>query len=543
MTLKIALAQLNLVVGDLDRNASAIRNAIAEARTRGADLVAFPELATTGYPPEDLLLKPDFVAGNLEALDEIASEAVGITAIVGFVSDNGTTLGNSAAICRDGLVESVYAKQVLPNYGVFDEQRWFTSGTELVIVEVAGLKCGVSICEDIWSPQGPASSLAAAGAEVLININASPFHRRKGEERRELLERLSSETGLKIAYVNLVGGQDELVFDGGSMFTSPNLVARAAQFQEELLLVEIDSDSAAGPISPDPDPAGEIYLALELGTRDYIEKNGFAGVVIGLSGGVDSALTAAIAVDAVGSDRVVGVTMPSRYTSAATRDDALELAARLGIRLIELPIEGPFQAYLDALAEVFESSPPDVTEENLQARVRGNYLMALSNKFGWLVLATGNKSEMAVGYSTLYGDLAGGFALIKDVPKTLVYELAHYRNGGTADTGPIPLAILERPPSAELRPDQLDEDSLPPYSILDPILERYVELDMASDEIIAAGFEPGTVERVITMVDRAEYKRRQSPPGIKITRKAFGRDRRLPITNHYTGRRPDTAGS
>lgn len=543
MTLKIALAQLNLVVGDLDRNASVVRNAIVDARSAGADLVALPELATTGYPPEDLLLKPDFVAGNLEALYEIASEAVGITAIVGFVSTSDAMLGNSAAICRDGAVESVYTKQVLPNYGVFDEQRWFTNGSDLVITEIAGMKCGVSICEDIWSPDGPADRLAAAGAEVLININASPFHRGKGQERLELLERLAAQTGLKIAYVNLVGGQDELVFDGGSMFVAPKLAARAVQFHEELLLVEVDADSATGPMSPDPDRTGEVYQALELGTRDYIEKNGFAGVVIGLSGGVDSALTATIAVDAIGSDRVVGVTMPSRYTSTETRDDALELADRLGIRLIELPIEGPFQAYLDALGEVFEGSDPDVTEENLQARIRGNYLMALSNKFGWLVLATGNKSEMAVGYSTLYGDLAGGFALIKDVPKTLVYELAHYRNGGKADTGPIPLAILERPPSAELRPDQLDEDSLPPYSLLDPILERYVELDMAPDEIIAAGFDSATVERVIAMVDRAEYKRRQSPPGIKITRKAFGRDRRLPITNHYAGPGPDANGS
>lgn len=541
MTLKIALAQLNLVVGDLDRNASAIRNAIADARTAGADLVALPELATTGYPPEDLLLKPDFVAGNLEALNGIASDAVGITAIVGFVSTNGSALGNSAAICRDGVVESIYTKQVLPNYGVFDEQRWFTPGTELVIAETGGYRCGVSICEDIWSLDGPASRLASAGAEVLININASPFHRGKGQERRELLERLSSETGLKIAYVNLVGGQDELVFDGGSMFVAPNLVARAAQFHEELLFIEVDADSATGPTSPEPDSTGEVYQALEMGTRDYIEKNGFAGVVIGLSGGVDSALTATIAVDAIGRDRVVGVTMPSRYTSAETRDDALELADRLGIRLIELPIEGPFRAYLDALAEVFEQSAPDVTEENLQARIRGNYLMALSNKFGWLVLATGNKSEMAVGYSTLYGDLAGGFALIKDVPKTLVYELAHFRNGGEADTGPIPLAVLERPPSAELRPDQLDEDSLPPYSVLDPILERYVEFDMSSSAIVDEGFDHDTVERVITMVDRAEYKRRQSPPGIKITRKAFGRDRRLPITNHYSGRRPEKA--
>ncbi|RIK09760.1 MAG: NAD+ synthase [Acidobacteria bacterium] len=540
--MKIALAQLNLAVGDLDRNASAICSAIADARAGGADLVALPELATTGYPPEDLLLKADFVAGNLESLEEIASAAVGITAIVGFVSSTGSKLGNSAAICRDGKVESIYTKQVLPNYGVFDEQRWFTAGSELVISEIAGLKCGVSICEDIWSSEGPARRLAAAGAEVLININASPFHRNKGQERRELLERLASETGLKIGYVNLVGGQDELVFDGGSIFAAPDLVARAEQFREELLFVEVDRGTAGGPMSADPDPVGEVYRALELGTRDYIEKNGFAGVVVGLSGGVDSALTATIAVDAIGSDRVVGVTMPSRYTSTATRDDALELAARLGIRLIELPIEGPFQAYLDALAEVFEDRTPDVTEENLQARIRGNYLMALSNKFGWLVLATGNKSEMAVGYSTLYGDLAGGFALIKDVPKTLVYELARFRNGGEADTGPIPLATLERPPSAELRPDQLDEDSLPPYAILDPILERYVELDMDSGAIVDDGFDPGVVERVITMVDRAEYKRRQSPPGIKITRKAFGRDRRLPITNHYIGTGRETAG-
>lgn len=531
------------MVGDLDRNASAICNAISDARSEGADLVAFPELATTGYPPEDLLLKPDFVSGNLEALNQIASGAVGITAIVGFVSTSGSSLGNSAAICRDGVVESVYTKQVLPNYGVFDEQRWFSPGTELVTTEVGGFRCGVSICEDIWSRKGPVDRLASAGVSLLININASPFQRGKGKDRRELLESLSVETGLNIAYVNLVGGQDELVFDGDSMFVAPSVVARAAQFREDLLLIELEDGHATGPISPDPDPTGEVYQALKLGTRDYIEKNGFAAVVVGLSGGVDSALTATIAVDAIGNDRVVGVTMPSRYTSRETRDDALELADRLGIRLIELPIEGPFQAYLDALAEVFENADPDVTEENLQARIRGNYLMALSNKFGWLVLATGNKSEMAVGYSTLYGDLAGGFALIKDVPKTLVYELAHFRNGGETDTGPIPLAVLERPPSAELRPDQLDEDSLPPYSVLDPILERYVELDMSLSAIVDEGFDRNMVERVITMVDRAEYKRRQSPPGIKITRKAFGRDRRLPITNHYSGRQSARANS
>lgn len=535
VTLKFALAQLNLVVGDLDRNAAAIRRAIADARSAGADLIALPELAITGYPPEDLLLKPDFVAGNLRALTDIAADAVGIVAIVGFVSQHGEALGNSAAICRNGEVEAAYTKQVLPNYGVFDEQRWFTSGVELVTTDVSGVRVGISICEDVWSDRGPVKGLASDGAELIVNLNASPFHRGKGAERRQLIEGLARELNVAIAYVNLVGGQDELVFDGESMVVAPDLVARAQQFQEELLLAEFDSGSAMGPVAPDANPVGEVYGALELGARDYVEKNGFNGVVVGLSGGVDSALTSTIAVDAIGAKRVVGVTMPSRYTSAETRADATALADRLGIRLIELSIEGPFAAYLEAMADVFEGHEPDVTEENLQARIRGNYLMALSNKFGWLVLATGNKSEMAVGYSTLYGDLAGGFALIKDVPKTLVYELSRYRNGGVEDVGPIPLAILERPPSAELRPNQLDEDSLPPYSVLDPILERYVELDMSAGQIAADGFDGATVDRVVSMVDRAEYKRRQAPPGVKITRKAFGRDRRLPITNHYAG--------
>lgn len=536
MNLKIALAQTNLTVGDLDGNAAVIRDAIRRARQKGADLVALPELATTGYPPEDLLLKPDFVARNLEVVEEIARDVFGIVAVVGFVSSLGGKLANSAAVCREGVIEAVYCKQVLPNYGVFDEQRWFTAGNDLVITEVAGIEVGISICEDAWVSDGPIPALAARGAKLVVNINASPYHRGKGLERRRLLENLAREFGLAIAYVNLIGGQDELVFDGGSMVVAPELIARAAQFKEDLLLLEMDNTSIPGRIEPELDPVGEVYMALELGARDYARKNGFEGVVVGLSGGVDSALTATIAVDALGSENVVGVTMPSRYTSIQTLEDAVELSERLAIRLIELPIEGPFEAYLRALASVFEGMDEDATEENLQARVRGNYLMALSNKFGWLVMATGNKSEMAVGYSTLYGDLAGGFALIKDVPKTLVYQLARYRNGGEGDTGPIPLAIIERPPSAELRPDQLDEDVLPPYAVLDPILERYVELDMSAPEIIAEGFDAETVEMVISMVDRAEYKRRQAPPGVKITRKAFGRDRRLPITNHYRGR-------
>lgn len=538
--MRIALSQLNLVVGDIPGNTEAVIGALGEASRQNADLVAFPELATTGYPPEDLLLKSTFVDENLDALEKIASATGEMVAIVGFVSRDDGVLGNAAAICRNGAVEAVYVKQSLPNYGVFDERRYFEPGSALCTFDIAGVRCGVSICEDAWTPDGAIAGLKREGARIIVNINASPFHRGKGEERREMLALRADESDAGFCYVNMVGGQDELVFDGQSMALTPSgeVVARAEAFAEGLLVCEFEIDSTGvssgtGSLAPERGPVGEVYSALELGVRDYARKNGFSGVLVGLSGGVDSALTAAIAADAIGPDAVVGVTMPSRYTSTETRRDAELLADRLRIKMLEIPIEGPFEAYLSALAESFEGREPDVTEENLQARIRGNYLMALSNKFGRLVLTTGNKSEMATGYSTLYGDLAGGFAVIKDVPKTLVYQLCEYRNGGPGDIGPIPQSIIGRPPTAELREGQLDQDSLPPYDELDAILELYVEDDFGTEAIIAAGFDPATVSRVIAMVDRAEYKRRQAPPGIKITRKAFGKDRRLPITNRY----------
>jgi NAD+ synthase (glutamine-hydrolysing) len=568
--LRVALAQINPTVGDIPGNVARIRESIETARSRGADVVVFPELAITGYPPEDLVLRPDFVNANLRALEEVAAAARGIVAVVGFV-DRGTDLHNAAAVVHDGRVAGVYRKQRLPNYGVFDELRYFRPGSAELLVEIAGVRVGVTICEDLWDPDGPVAPLARAGAEVVLNLSASPFHRGKWRLRRSVAGTRASEHGVSIVYVNAVGGQDELVFDGGSMVVGARgeMLAEAEPFAEDVLVHDLDltairrarradiddpcravgqpdsvdrvvvptagagdrpSVVARGPVVHDD--LAETYRALVVGTRDYVRKNGFRHVVLGLSGGIDSALVAAIAVDALGAEAVTGVSMPSRYSSEGSRTDARELADALGIRLLTLPIEAGFSALLETLAPVFGDRPHDLTEENLQARIRGMLLMALSNKFGWLVLTTGNKSEAATGYSTLYGDSAGGFAPIKDVYKTLVYALARWRNA--AGAAPIiPEAILTKPPSAELRPGQRDDDSLPPYDVLDPILEGYIEKGLGIRALVESGFDAEVVRRVIALVDASEYKRRQAPPGIKVTTVAFGKDRRLPLTSRY----------
>jgi len=570
--LRIAMAQINTTVGDLAGNLTKMSERITEARDLGVDLIAFPELAVTGYPPEDLLLKPSFIDANQRALMELAGLSSGITAMVGFVERDGD-LFNAAAVLHDGEVAGVYRKQRLPNYGVFDELRYFRAGRGQMLYRIGGARVGVTICEDVWYPGGPVGRLAQGGADVVVNINASPYYRGKWRRRQRMLATRASDYGVVMAYVNQVGGQDELVFDGNSVVfdAEGGLIAEAPLFEEHLLLCDVEleqvfrarlhdprqrqvprraprlgradlteSSRAAvlGPLDPRPaivhDDLAEVYRALVLGTRDYVRKNRFERVVLGLSGGVDSALVAAIAADALGADAVTGVSMPSRYSSEGSRTDAAELAERLGIEFLTLPIEGVFEPALATLAPVFAGRDPDLTEENLQARIRGMLLMALSNKFGWMVLTTGNKSEMATGYSTLYGDMAGGFAVIKDVPKTLVYELCRWRNA----LGPepvIPESVITKAPSAELRPDQKDEDSLPPYDVLDPILQRYVEEDWSREELEAAGHDPATVKRVLTLVDVNEYKRRQSPPGVKITPRAFGKDRRLPITSRYRG--------
>jgi NAD+ synthase (glutamine-hydrolysing) len=517
---------------------------IREATGHGADLVCFPELAITGYPPEDLVLRPSFVDANLEALDDLAGRAKGRCAVlVGFVDRTEQGLHNAAALLRGGRVEARYHKHRLPNYGVFDEQRYFVPGEVGCALRLADATLGISVCEDAWRP-GPPFDEYAGRVQVIPNINGSPYHRRKTHERLEVCAARARETGAWMVYVNCVGGQDELVFDGGSIVVSPqgDLVWHAAAFEEDLLVVDVPGtgDEESRPPLPDParDPwpedAEEVYRAVVLGLGDYVRKNGFREAVVGLSGGIDSAMVATLAADALGPDAVRALAMPSRYSSPESVEDAEDVAKRLGIRVDQLGIDDVFQAYLDALAPLFEGTEPDVAEENLQARIRGNLLMALTNKFGGLVLATGNKSELAVGYSTLYGDLAGGFAPLADVPKTLVYELARWRNGET-DPPPIPDRVLEKAPSAELRAGQKDTDSLPPYEVLDPIIEEYVEEDRSPEEIVAGGADPSLVERVIGMIDRAEYKRRQAPPVVKITPKAFGRDRRLPITNRYRG--------
>ena len=579
-TLRVALAQINPTIGDIAGNARLIRERIQQARAAGAALVLFPELALTGYPPEDLLLKEHFLRDARNALEELAGDADGIVAIVG-TPERAEDVYNAAAVLADGRVAAFYRKIYLPNYGVFDEQRYFQSGPGGALIELGDHRIGLTVCEDMWEPGPPASDEALAGATLLVNISASPYHFGKGLERERMFAQRARDNGAAIAFCALVGGQDELIFDGHSCVLDHTgaLVGRASQFEEELLVCDIDLRAAAAsrlrdagyrpvarrarpevpilarlalpatpPSAPAPAPRvaellrpdeAEVYAALTLGLRDYVDKNGFTRVVLGLSGGIDSALVACLAVDALGADRVTLTIMPSPHSSAETQGDARALAAALGTQTFELPIAGVMHAYDAALQDPFAGRAPDLTEENVQARIRGNLLMALSNKFGWLVLTTGNKSEMSVGYTTLYGDLAGGFAVIKDVPKTLVYRLARWRNSPEAAAGralaPIPVSIIERAPSAELRPEQRDEDSLPPYPVLDRILQGYVELDQGREELIALGLPEEDVDRTIRLVDLAEYKRRQAPPGIKVTPRAFGRDRRMPITSRYRG--------
>ncbi len=567
--LRLALAQINATVGDIAGNEARIRASIAQAQERGAQLVVAPELSLLGYPPEDLLLRGHVLRDTRAALERLAADVRGIVAIVGF-PERDDDVYNAAAVLADGAVRAVYRKNHLPNYGVFDEHRYFRRGVRGSTIDVDGVRVGLTICEDVWIPGPPESDEARSGARLIVNLSASPFQAGKAQDREHMIAQRARDESAAFAYCALVGGQDELVFDGGSFVCDHEgeVVARAPQFREHLLVVDIDDGevgaarlrdtrhrtpaadeppavdydgayltAAAAPAAPAaadlaaPLPLDEeVYAALVLGTHDYAGKNGFRHVVLGLSGGVDSALVAVIAVDALGADRVTCVTMPSQYSSQGTRGDAGLLAANLGVELLELPIASVMAAYDEILAAPFAGRAADLTEENLQARIRGNFLMALSNKLGHLVLTTGNKSEMSVGYSTLYGDSAGGFAVIKDVPKLLVYRLCALRN---AREPVIPPTILTRAPSAELRPGQRDDDSLPPYEVLDPILEGYVEDDLGSDELVARGFDRGTVERIVRLVDLAEYKRRQQPPGIKVTSKAFGRDRRMPITNRY----------
>ena len=532
--MRLALAQTNSVVGDVDGNAARVVDWIGRAREAGADLVLLPELVITGYPPEDLLLRPGFVRAARRALDRVAEETNGITALVGAPHAENGALYNACFVLAGGAVQAVYRKHHLPNYGVFDEERYFESGDDRVLIDVAGTRVGLTVCEDIWVAGPPSSELGASGAQLVANISASPFHLLKDREREDIVRRSAAENGCTVALCNAVGAQDELVFDGNSVVVGADgeVIARAAGFIEELLVVDLDG--GGGSIAPPLDDLEQMRLALELGLRDYVEKNGFGDVVVSVSGGIDSALTAALCVEALGAERVHGVTMPSRYSSEGTRGDAWRLAESLGIDFREIAIEPAVEAFTAALAPSFDGRAPDLTEENLQARIRGTLLMALSNKFGWLVIATGNKSELSVGYSTLYGDLAGGFALIKDVYKTDVFRLARHLNE-RAGRELIPQSIIDRAPSAELRADQLDEDSLPPYSKLDEVLEAYVELDRSREELDGDGFDPEVVARAVSMIDRAEYKRRQAPPGVKLRPKAFGRDRRTPITNRWPG--------
>jgi NAD+ synthase (glutamine-hydrolysing) len=540
--LRIALCQLNARVGDIAGNARRIEDGIEQAKAARAQLVLFPELAVTGYPPEDLLLKEHFLDDAKAALEEIAKAADGIVAVVGFpergkgrhrTNGEAPTVYNSAAVAAEGRVQSLYRKVRLPNYGVFDEQRYFAPGKGGATTEVEGQTVGLTVCEDLWLPGGPAAEAAEAGAKVIVNISASPYHAGKGSEREKLFGERAREYGVYVAFCGLVGGQDELVFDGHSFVLDPTgeTIARGAQFREDLIVCDLDRRTArrrpAKPIEPEE---AEVYAALCLGLTDYVEKNGFKEVVLGLSGGIDSALVACIAADAIGAERVSVAIMPSEHSSNETQEDARRLAATLGVRVHELPIGPAMRSYTTTLKEELAGREADLTEENLQARIRGNLLMALSNRYGWLVLTTGNKSEMSVGYTTLYGDLAGGFAVIKDVPKTMVYALSEWRNGSG---GPIPRTIIEREPTAELRQGQRDQDTLPPYPLLDKILSGYVERDRSREQLIAEGLPPTEVDRVVKLVDRAEYKRRQAPPGIKISERAFGRDRRMPITNRY----------
>jgi NAD+ synthase (glutamine-hydrolysing) len=571
--MRVALAQINSTVGDIVGNEAKVREHLARARDAGAQLALFPELAVSGYPPEDLLLKEHFLADARAAVERIAADVQGIVAVVGF-PERADDVYNAAAVLADGAIQGIYRKVNLPNYGVFDELRYFQHGPGGALLEVDGVKVGLTICEDIWVPGPPMTDEALAGARLVLNISASPYQAGKGCLREQMIAQRARDSLAAVAFCALVGGQDELVFDGHSFVVDHegDVIARAPQFAEELLLCDVDVDAAGaarlrdtrarpaarevapevadlgsfttegrsdtaapgGPVAPLLDADAEIYAALVLGTHDYVTKNGFEHVVLGLSGGIDSTLVALIAVDALGADRVTCVTMPSPYSSQGTRDDARVLAENLGVELLTLPIGEAMAGYHELLGEVFAGREPDITEENLQARIRGNLLMALSNKFGWLVLTTGNKSEMSVGYSTLYGDSAGGFAVIKDCPKLLVYRLVAERARRDPES-PVPETIVTRPPSAELRPDQRDQDSLPPYEVLDAILEGYVEQDLGREQLIARGLPEADVDRVIRLVDLSEYKRRQNPPGIKVTSKAFGRDRRVPIVNRYGG--------
>jgi NAD+ synthase (glutamine-hydrolysing) len=571
--LRIALAQINTTVGDIEGNAAKIADYIGRARDTGAQLVVFPELAINGYPPEDLLLKTHFLAAGERALEEIARGVTDMVALIGFAEHAGDVY-NSLAIVADGRVQGIYRKTFLPNYGVFDEHRYFQEGDTPAIIAVEGAVIGLTVCEDIWEPGPPATDEALAGAEVIVNVSASPYHTGKGAQRERMLVQRARDSLAWVVFCNLVGGQDELVFDGYSLVIDQDgeVVARGEQFEEQLLVSDIDPTTAQrvrlrdarhraaararhpqvahlGSYSAPPrhtaseiggtraddtkEPEAEVYGALCLGLRDYVDKNGFERVLLGLSGGIDSALTACVAVDALGSERVVCAVMPSPYSSGETQADARELAENLEVESFELPLEPIMQSFDHTLAGAFDGSRPGLAEENIQARIRGNLLMALSNKFGWLVLTTGNKSEYSVGYTTLYGDMAGGFGVLKDVPKTWVYRLAKYRNSPL--TGPIPESIIQRPPSAELKAGQRDDDTLPPYDMLDVILEAYVEEDQGREQLIRRGLPEQVVDQVIAMVDRAEYKRRQAPPGIKISPRAFGRDRRLPITNRFRG--------
>ena len=581
---RLAISQSNPTVGDIDGNAARIIADIERARAAAADLIAFPELAITGYPPEDLLFKTSFLQANVAAMERVIAAARGIAVIVGYVAVD-QDIANAAAIGCNGQLVDIYRKMYLPNYGVFDEARYFRPGRRCPVYRINGVGVGVNICEDIWYPVGPAAVQRDAGADLIVNINASPFHAGKASYREKMIATRAADNGLFVAYLNMVGGQDELVFDGASIICDQEgeLLARAPAFTEDLLIADLDlaavfrsrlrdprprqekpairqeigeaavialaeSPPRERPPLPPPslasplEPAAEVYLALTVGTRDYVRKSGFGKAVIGLSGGIDSALTAAIAVDALGPENVLGVTMPSRYSSAGSVSDSKELAANLGIDCWTIPIEPAHDAFAAMLAPYFNDAPANTAEENVQARIRGNILMTLANKFGWLTLTTGNKSELAMGYATLYGDMAGGFAVLKDVPKTLVYDLACWRNrhgppslsvANPSSNPPIPQAVIDKPPSAELRPEQRDADTLPPYDQLDPIVKAYVEQDYSFAEMVAMGHNPSAVRQVIAFVDRNEYKRRQAPPGVKITPRAFGKDRRLPIVNRY----------
>lgn len=534
--MKVGLAQINTRVGAIDANAKKVLDYAARARSLGCELVLFPELTLCGYPPEDLLLHRGLRARVEEAFEAVRAGVSGITVCIGYPEYDGNTIYNSAALLRDGVVVAKHRKQALPNYAVFDEKRYFEPGRGATVATIGDRRFGLVICEDAWVEQ-PCRAAVEAGAEVLLVINGSPFHMRQQERRTEVLAARVRESGVPLLYVNMVGGQDELVFDGDSlaMDATGTVKFRAPLFDEGLHVVELETTGndigvRPGPVAPLPALPERVYRALVLGTRDYVEKNGFAGAVLGLSGGVDSALTLTIAVDAIGAARVQAVMMPSRYTSQMSRDDAAEQAQLLGVRIDSLSIEPMFESTLGVLREVFAGAKPDTTEENIQARCRGVLLMAISNKQGKMLLTTGNKSEMAVGYATLYGDMAGGFAPLKDCTKTLVYQLANYRNGVSRA---IPERVITRPPTAELRDNQKDSDSLPPYDVLDAILEAFIEKDYSVDQITELGFERETVVRVLQMVKRAEYKRRQAPPGVRVSSRAFGRDWRYPITSGY----------